>query len=367
MLRSAARCAVAAAFAALVVLAGCDDPGRDIDQAVLAPREGRVLSKSATQPDTGVAIVYSLREDMRLKMGWEQFTNTAPHKGRDIYRRLVDDGAIRPDDVFVPADGDDESLAAVHRKSYLDSLDDRAVVSQIFDSQAVMWQSPADSRERIVGSARAGVGGTMRAAELAAAHGIAIHLGGGFTHAFADRGGRGHLLADIPVAIKMLRQRKLAQKIMVVKLGALQANGLASCLADDKETYLLDVYERDNYPPTKHPEAGGVAIPPGLGDSEYRQKVDDALTRAVRDFQPDFVFYVAGVDVVAGDPVGRTAMTASGIVSRDLFVVNMIHGKHIPICIVLGEGGAADSWQLTYRSIRGLLAIYGGVPFRREN
>ena len=367
----------------LIGWAGCSYVPTDADQAVVEPRDGRVLYPPTTQPGqpgshglpaqpashgaSGVAIVYSFREDINLKGRWEERGPDDLHKGRKIYHQLVDDGAIKPEDVFVPAPADDQALLTVHTKHYLDSLDDRDVVTRIMGDNYPNWQSVADHRERLLTGFRANVGGTMRAAELAAAHGIAIHLGGGYTHAFADRGGRGSPLADVPIAIKMLRQRKLAQRIMVINLGALQANGVASMLAGDPDAWLLDVYESNNYPPTKQPENSGIAIEDGLGDSQYRQKLDDGLTRAIRDFRPEFVFFIAGADVVKGDPTGRTAMTLEGLVSRDLFVVSQVRAKSIPLCIILGGGSGGDSWRLHYRSIRGVLALYGGVQFHTEN
>ncbi|MDD4888767.1 MAG: histone deacetylase [Phycisphaerae bacterium] len=351
-----------------LLLAGCSYAPTHDDLAVDSPRSGRVLYPPTTQSDAmvnGVAIVYSHQEDINLKLAWEEFTSDDPHKARKLYQQLVADGAIKPADVFVPGEADDDALLAVHDRAYLDSLNSRKAVAQIVGAGFPEWQSGYDHRHRMLAGHRTAVGGTMLAAELAAAHGLAIHLGGGFTHAFVDRGSRGHLFADVPVAMKMLRQRKLAQRIMVVDLGALQANGVASILAGDKDAYLLDIYEKNNYPPTKQPEPNGIAIADGLGDGDYRLKLDNALTKALDEFKPQFVFYIAGVDVVRGDPVGRSAMTLGGITDRDLFVAQQVRSRRIPMCIVLGGGGAEDSWAIHYRTIRGLLARYAGVPFRK--
>lgn len=352
-----------------VLAAGCGYSVADVDRAVMDPRAGRVLHRPATRPGdmpvNGVAIVYSAREALNLKAGWEKYDPRDLGKGRLIYRRLVETGAIRPEDVFVPAPAGDDALLAVHDKRYLDSLSDRWLVSRVAGSDYPLWQSQADHDERIVGGHRTMVGGTMLAAELAAAHGLAIHLGGGCTNAFSDRGGNGCLLADVPAAVAMLRQLKLARKIMVIDLGATQANGVAAALANDPDAFLLDIYEASNYPPVKQPEGpGGIAIPDGLGDGEYRLRLDQALTMALDSFRPELVIYVAGVDVAAGDPRGHSALTPGGILARDLFVAEQVRGRKIPLCVLLGGGSAQDSWLLHYRTIRGLLARYAGVPFR---
>lgn len=358
---------VAALSLPLLLLAGCSYVPTAADRATADPRAGRVFYPPSTRPDavqSGVAIVYSHRADVNLKLGWEDFGAADPHKARRLYQALVADGAIKPADVFVPAEADDEALSAVHDKSYLESLVSRRTVARIVGDNYPAWQSEYDHEHRLLAAHRTAVGGTMLAAELAAGHGLAIHLGGGFTHAFADRGGRGCLYNDVAVAMAMLRQRKLAERIMVIDLGALQANGLAGIVGTDPRSYLFDIYEKSNYPPTKQPEPGGIPIGDGLSDGDYRLKLDNALVKALDEFKPQFVFYVAGADVIRGDPVGRSALSLGGITDRDLFVVKQVRDRRVPLCLLLGDSEPADSWRIHYRTIRGLLARYGGVAFR---
>ena len=48
--------------------------------------------------------------------------------------------------------------------------------------------------------------------------------------------------------------------------------------------------------------------------------VAEALTGTLQDFRPDLVLYDAGVDVHAGDALGRLAVTDDGLRRRELLV-----------------------------------------------
>ncbi|MCG3179170.1 MAG: hypothetical protein BIFFINMI_01502 [Phycisphaerae bacterium] len=352
-----------AAGAICTLLAGCGYAPTAADKAVMDARAGRVL----TPPGHGlggVAVVYSYREDINVKYDYEKWHPHDLHRGRKIYDQLVADKALTPEDVFVPGAADDNMLLRVHQREYLASLANKHVAAALMESNVASLQSDKDYTERVLAPYRVDVGGTVLSAELAKIHGMAIHLGGGQKHASTDRGARSDLLADVPIAMDMLRERKLADRILVIDLGASQANGIAVCTAEQENTYLFDVYEKSNYPKAKQLENGGVAIDDGIGDGEYLAILRARLPKILDDFKPDFVFYLAGADVVGGDLEGRSKLTPAGMTERDLYVAEQARSREIPLCVVLDGGWAQDAWRLYYRSIRALLARYGGVEFR---
>jgi acetoin utilization deacetylase AcuC-like enzyme len=53
------------------------------------------------------------------------------------------------------------------------------------------------------------------------------------------------------------------------------------------------------------------------------------------------VFYLAGVDVAAGDRYGKLALTEEGIRRRDRCVIEAVRGRGLPLVIVLAGGYAA--------------------------
>jgi acetoin utilization deacetylase AcuC-like enzyme len=55
----------------------------------------------------------------------------------------------------------------------------------------------------------------------------------------------------------------------------------------------------------------------------------------------DIAFYLAGVDVGAGDRYGKLALTEDGIRRRDRLVVETVRARGVPLVIVLAGGYAA--------------------------
>jgi Histone deacetylase domain len=54
----------------------------------------------------------------------------------------------------------------------------------------------------------------------------------------------------------------------------------------------------------------------------------------------DMVFYLAGVDVAAGDRYGKLALTEEGIRQRDRCVIEAVRSRGVPLSIVLAGGYA---------------------------
>jgi acetoin utilization deacetylase AcuC-like enzyme len=57
-------------------------------------------------------------------------------------------------------------------------------------------------------------------------------------------------------------------------------------------------------------------------------------------FQPDVVFYQAGVDGLAGDRLGRLALTHGGLKMRDQLVMEACRSRAMPLVVTLGGGYA---------------------------
>jgi acetoin utilization deacetylase AcuC-like enzyme len=163
------------------------------------------------------------------------------------------------------------------------------------------------------------------------------------------------MFADVPLAIHSLREKKLVRRAMIVDTDIHQENGFASYYVDDKDTAIFDIYERDNYPARKWPETYAHPIPFGTTEAEYLGMLRTELPKALDDFRPDVLFYIAGVDPLAGDRLGHAQLSADGLVDRDLFVIRQARQRNIPTVVTLAGGYHRDGWRATYRVVRALL------------
>src|SRR3990170_1686368 len=107
-----------------------------------------------------------------------------PSRGEHILAFLLDRGLVRRGHVYRPRPAALHNVLRVHTEAYVESLQDRAVVSSILGVEL-----RADEAEQILDVQRLAVGGTIYATRRALASRYpVVHLGGGFHHAAADRG-----------------------------------------------------------------------------------------------------------------------------------------------------------------------------------
>jgi acetoin utilization deacetylase AcuC-like enzyme len=129
----------------------------------------------------------------------------------------------------------------------------------------------------------------------------------------------------------------------VVDLDVHQGDGTASIFADDSEVFTLSMHGENNFPFRKQRSRIDIALADGTGDADYLRRLQEVLPE-VRAFSPDVVFYQSGVDGLAGDRLGRLALTLDGLQQRDRLVLQAFHP--IPLVITLG-GGYAEPIELT--------------------
>ena len=55
------------------------------------------------------------------------------------------------------------------------------------------------------------------------------------------------------------------------------------------------------------------------------------------------MFYLAGVDVAAGDRYGRFALSDAGVRARDRFVIECVRGAGCPLVLTLAGGYASSA------------------------
>ena len=64
----------------------------------------------------------------------------------------------------------------------------------------------------------------------------------------------------------------------------------------------------------------------------------DAAPRLLDEQQPDFVFYLSGVDVLETDKLGHLSLSRAGCRRRDEFVLRLCHRHQLPVVVCMGGG-----------------------------
>ncbi|KAL3224755.1 hypothetical protein MRX96_026345 [Rhipicephalus microplus] len=214
----------------------------------------------------------------------------------------------------------EEELLVVHPPTYINKLRWSAYVATVTEVPLVAMLPNCVVQRRVLRPFRYQTAGTVLAAQLALDHGWAIHLGGGFHHASANRGGGFCCYADITLAVRELRRRGKIKHVIVVDLDAHQGNGYERDFLGDQDVYIMDVYNRAIYPNDEHAKGAirrKVELRPGTSDEAYLKLVDDHLQMSLAEFDADLIVYNAGTDVLSGDMLGHLNISEKGVVKRD--------------------------------------------------
>ncbi len=228
-----------------------------------------------------------------------------------------------------------EDLALVHDAGYLAAVRGGTLAEASVRRLGFPWS------EALVSRSRRSTGGTLAALSWAFAHGAAGHMAGGTHHAFRDRGEGFCVFNDLAVAVAVARRDHGARRVAIVDLDVHQGNGTAALFAGDPEVYTLSLHGAKNYPFRKERSSRDVELRDGCEDAEYLAALDEAL-EAVPDHRPDLLLYQAGVDGLAGDRLGRLALTHAGLRARDARVYALAAKLGVPIVVTLGGGYGRD-------------------------
>ena len=251
---------------------------------------------------------------------------------RDI---LLAEGLVRPDEVMAPPEAPWDLLALAHGDGYLSALRDGTLDAAAIRRLGLPW-SPA-----LVRRSRRATMGTLMAARASLEDGIAGNLAGGTHHACRDHGEGYCVINDVVVAIRALRAEGRIRRAVVIDLDVHHGNGTAELLAADGESFTFSMHGRNNFPLRKPPSTLDVPLEDGTGDDAYLAALDANLGAVLDAARADIAFYLAGVDVVAGDRFGRLAMTRAGLRARDRRVVSEARRRGLPLVVLLSGGYAA--------------------------
>ena len=252
---------------------------------------------------------------------------------------LLDEKILVPADLCEPEPLERATLELVHTREYLDKLESGSLSPAEVRRLGIPWSAALWRRSRLASA------GTLLAARNALREGIAGNLAGGTHHAFHDHAEGFCVLNDIAIAIRQLLLEGAIQRAAVIDLDVHQGNGTAAIFDSDPRVFTFSMHGEKNYPADKMRSSLDVGVRDGATDRDYLELLNRHLPQALDESRPDIVFYLAGVDVAAGDRYGKLALTDAGVGARDRFVIEAVRGRGIALAIVLGGGYAPNTMR----------------------
>jgi acetoin utilization deacetylase AcuC-like enzyme len=192
--------------------------------------------------------------------------------------------------------------------------------------------------ENLVERALRAAGGTLRASFDALDRGLGINLAGGTHHAYPDHGEGFCVLNDVAIAAKDLLGKGIVSRIFVCDLDVHQGNGTAAIFADEPRVFTLSVHGARNYPFHKETSSLDIGLGEAIGDAEYLGMLEAQVLPAMLAFEPDLVFFLAGVDVLERDRFGKFALSLTGAAERDRRVFQTCKAAGFPVVSLMSGG-----------------------------
>jgi acetoin utilization deacetylase AcuC-like enzyme len=253
-----------------------------------------------------------------------------------IPAQLLHEGTCTDANFFKPGICATEVILQTHDKVYFDKLLHQNL-SPSEQRKIGFPQSPAlIERELIITQ------GTIDCALFALQNGCALNIAGGTHHAFAERGEGFCLLNDQAIAANYLISQQLSRKILIIDLDVHQGNGTAKLLENEPRIFTFSMHGLTNYPFHKEKSDLDIGLLDGTTSETYLSTLEEALPNLIKTVQPDFAFYLAGVDILSTDKFGKLKVSMEACKQRDVFVLSQLKKNNIPVAVTLGGGYSAD-------------------------
>ncbi len=253
-----------------------------------------------------------------------------------IPQQLLHEGSCTPENFFEPGIPDEKDILAVHTKTYINDLNTLNLTKSAARKLGFPLSKTLVKREGIITQ------GTITASKYALEHGIAMNIAGGTHHAYSNRGEAFCLYNDQAIGARYLQNNGLAKKILIVDLDVHQGNGTAEIFQNDPSVFTFSMHGAGNYPFQKEKSDLDIGLADGTGDTEYLKFLKETLPKLIEEQQPDFIYYLCGVDIIAGDKLGRLGCTIAGCKERDRFVLQICKDNKIPVMCSMGGGYSPD-------------------------
>ena len=246
--------------------------------------------------------------------------------------QLLYEGTVQQENFFAPTALSEEDILGIHENDYWNKLKTLSLTPKEQRVTGFPLSEQLVKREIHI------MHGTVKAAEYALQYGVSMNIAGGTHHAFTNKGEGFCLLNDLALGAHYLLKNKLKQRILIVDLDVHQGNGTAEIFKDNPSVFTFSMHGANNYPLHKENSNLDIPLQDGITDAAYLKLLDSNLNKVMEEFEPDFIFYQSGVDVLASDQLGRLGLTENGCLLRDKFTLEIAHRNNIPLVAAMGGG-----------------------------
>jgi acetoin utilization deacetylase AcuC-like enzyme len=250
--------------------------------------------------------------------------------------QLLYEATITEENLFSPTICPPSTVLQVHTKDYLDKLLNQTLSAK--EQRHIGFpQSPTLTQRELQITQ-----GTIDCCQYAMQYGVSMNVAGGTHHAFADRGEGFCLINDFAVAAQFLLNEGLAKQIIIIDLDVHQGNGSAKIFENESRVFTFSMHGQHNYPFHKEKSDLDIGLEDGTKDASYLHLLKTNLHPIVEKIQPDFAFFLSGVDILETDKFGKLKVSLEGCKKRDDLVFSPLQKKGIPCVVAMGGGYSED-------------------------
>ncbi|SHO60294.1 histone deacetylase family protein [Algoriphagus zhangzhouensis] len=247
-------------------------------------------------------------------------------------QQLMYEGTVDESNFFKPKPASEGLILEAHDSDYWNRLNSLQLTRSEERATGFPLSRALVDREVLI------AGGSVEAAVYAMENKIAMNIAGGTHHAYSNRGEGFCLLNDQAIAARYLQKKGLIQKILIIDLDVHQGNGTAEIFKDDPSVFTFSMHGAKNYPHRKEKSDLDVGLEDGTSDKEYLKTLNISLDQILNRFEPDFIMYQSGVDVLESDKLGRLSLTMEGVRMRDDIILSLSKELGLPMICSMGGG-----------------------------
>ena len=266
--------------------------------------------------------IYPLEENHRFPM----------IKYELIPEQLVRESTCSENNFYNPEKADDDIVLLTHQNEYFERFKSLDLSKKEIREIGFPLSKELVDRELQIAD------GTIKGVHYSIEHGISMNIAGGTHHAFYDRGEAFCMLNDQAIAANYLINKGLSKRILIIDLDVHQGNGTASLFRSNHNVFTLSFHGKKNYPFRKEKSDLDIEFDDNTNDEKYLKILKETIPKIIDEFNPDFIFYLSGVDVLENDKLGRLSLTINGCKERDRFILELCKKNSIPVQVSMGGG-----------------------------